>query len=141
MTDDTGGVLPGATVETTGPALAGAPRVEVTDTDGRYAFTGLPAGTYTVRFTFPGFLSTSRDGVGLAVGATATIDAILQIGSLFEEVTRERRRLSSSSDADAAPSNDWIEWLGLLTLKFNKSFIANMLRRQQKSVPLVAPTL
>ena len=87
VTDDTGGVLPGATVEADGPAVADGPQVKVTDADGRYAFTGLPAGTYTVRFTFPGFLSTSRDGVELAVGATATIDAILQIGSLFEEVT------------------------------------------------------
>ena len=26
-------------------------------------------------------------------------------------ITRERRRLSSSSDTDTAPSNDWIEWL------------------------------
>ena len=26
-------------------------------------------------------------------------------------ITRERRRLSSNADADAAPSNDWIEWL------------------------------
>ena len=87
MTDDTGGVLPGATVEASSPALPGGARVEVTDTDGRYAFTGLPAGTYTVRFTFPGFLSTSRDGIELAVGVTATIDAILAIGNLFEEVT------------------------------------------------------
>ncbi len=87
VTDHTGGVLPGATVEVAGPPLAGAPRLEVTDTEGRYAFSGLPAGTYTVSFTLPGFLSASRDGVELAVGATATIDAVLQIGSLFEEVT------------------------------------------------------
>ena len=26
-------------------------------------------------------------------------------------ITRERRRLSANADADAAPSNDWIEWL------------------------------
>ena len=39
VTDETGAVLPGVTVEVSGTVLAAGPRVAVTDGDGRYAFT------------------------------------------------------------------------------------------------------
>ena len=52
VTDGTGGVLPGVTVEAAGGGLAG-PMVAVTDGDGRYAIAGLPAGAYVVTFALP----------------------------------------------------------------------------------------
>ena len=85
VTDDTGGVLPGVTVEASGPALA-APLVAVSDGDGRYALTGLPPGGYVVTFTLAGFERLEREVV-LAEGTTATVNADLQLGGLFEEVT------------------------------------------------------
>ena len=85
VTDDTGGVLPGVTVEASGGALPG-PVVAVTDGDGGYAFPVLPAGTYSVTFTLAGFERLERD-VELTAGLTATVDVDLQLGGLFEEVT------------------------------------------------------
>ena len=85
VTDDTGGVLPGVTVEASGGGLS-APRVAVTDGDGRYTITGLPSGGYVVTFTLAGFERLERE-VELADGLTAMVDADLQIGGLFEEVT------------------------------------------------------
>ena len=85
VTDDTGGVLPGVTVEASGPALA-TPLVTVSDGDGRYALTGLPPGGYVVTFTLAGFERLEREVV-LAEGTTATVNADLQLGGLFEEVT------------------------------------------------------
>ena len=85
VTDDTGGVLPGVTVEASGGALPG-PVVAVTDGDGSYAFPALPAGTYTVTFTLAGFERLEQD-VELTAGLTATVDVDLQLGGLFEEVT------------------------------------------------------
>ena len=85
VTDDTGGVLPGVTVEASGAALAG-PLVAVTDGDGQYAFPALPPGGYIVTFTLAGFERLELD-VELAAGLTATVDADLQLGGLFEEVT------------------------------------------------------
>ena len=55
VTDQTGGVLPGVTVEAAGPALAGGPRAAVTDGEGRYLVDGLPAGDYSISFTLSGF--------------------------------------------------------------------------------------
>ena len=77
VTGDTGGVLPGVTVEATGGGLP-APRVAVTDGDGRYALAG-----YVVTFTLAGFERLERE-VELAPGLTAMVDADLRIGGLFE---------------------------------------------------------
>ena len=55
VTDETGGVLPGVTVEATSPALIEGVRTTVTDGAGLYTITALRPGTYTVTFTLPGF--------------------------------------------------------------------------------------
>ena len=46
VTDNTGGVLPGVTVEAASPLLIEGSRVAVTDGTGRYTIIGLTAGTY-----------------------------------------------------------------------------------------------
>ena len=85
VTDDTDGVLPGVTVEAPGAALP-ARRAAFTDSDGRYEIAVLPPGSYVATFTLAGFERLERD-VELAEGLTATVDADLQLGGLFEEVT------------------------------------------------------
>ena len=55
VTDTTGAVLPGVTVEAASPALIEGSRSVVTDGSGRYAIVELRPGTFTVTFTLPGF--------------------------------------------------------------------------------------
>ena len=86
VTDDTGGVLPGVTVEASGAGLPAGPPPAVTDGDGAYAFPALPPGSYLVTFTLPGFERAERD-VAVTAGAMATADVDLRLGGLFEEVT------------------------------------------------------
>ena len=85
VTDDTGGVLPGVTVEASSDALPG-PRVAFTDGDGLYRFAALPPGSYVVTYTLPGFERAERE-VDVAADVTATVDVDLPLGGLFEEVT------------------------------------------------------
>ena len=85
VTDDTGGTLPGVTVEVSGATLTG-PQVAVTDGAGGFAFMGLPPGNYLVSFTLAGFERLERE-VELTAGATVTVDADLRLGGLFEDVT------------------------------------------------------
>ena len=51
VTDNTGGVLPGVTVEASSPALIEGSRVAFSDSQGRYAITALRPGTYAVTFS------------------------------------------------------------------------------------------
>ena len=87
VTDRTGGVLPGVTVEAAGPALAGGARATVTDGEGRYLLDGLPAGDYSISFTLSGFETARRSGVHVAGADAATLDAVLQFARLSEDVT------------------------------------------------------
>lgn len=87
VTDTTQGVLPGATVTVTGPALMGT-RSDVTAADGTYRLPNLPPGNdYIVVFELAGFSSFKREGIRLAVGFTATINAALNAAGLEETVT------------------------------------------------------
>ncbi len=85
VNDDTGAVLPGVTVEITGDELAG-PLVEVTDRSGRYEFSDVGPGDYRVSFTLAGF-ERSEQAVTIEAGAEASLNTVLRLGGLFEEVT------------------------------------------------------
>jgi len=87
VTDTTGGVLPGVTVEARSPALIEQVRAAITDGSGQYQIVALETGVYTVTFTLPGFSTLVREGVELSTGFTANIDAQLAVGALEETVT------------------------------------------------------
>ena len=87
VTDDTGGVLPGVAVEAASPVLIEGARLALTDARGRYAFTALRPGVYTVTFTLTGFTTVVREGVELTAGFTAPLNAALAVGALEETVT------------------------------------------------------
>src|SRR2546425_10526229 len=63
VTDASGAVLPGGTVEASSPALIEKVRTVVTDGEGRYNVVDLRPGTYTVTFTLPGFTTVRREGI------------------------------------------------------------------------------
>ena len=87
LKDDSGALLPGATVEVSSPALIEGTRSTVTDGDGNYRVLRLPVGQYKVRFALPGFMAVERDGVVVNSGFTATINATLAVGSVAETLT------------------------------------------------------
>src|ERR1044071_6471055 len=73
--DESGGVLPGVTVEAASPALIEKAKTAVTDANGRFTIVDLRQGTYKVTFTLTGFQTVVRDGVELPANFTATINA------------------------------------------------------------------
>src|SRR5262245_17306911 len=86
VTDSSGGVLPGVTVNATSPSMMGVQSV-VTNTEGIYRFPGVPPGTYTVSYELPGFNTLKREGIDIRLGFTATINVELTVASLQETVT------------------------------------------------------
>lgn len=87
VTDESGAVLPGVSVTIASPALQ-APQLDgATDEGGRYRFTALPRGVYTVTFSLQGFQKLTRPEVNLDAGFIATLDAKLLVGQVEESVT------------------------------------------------------
>ena len=77
VTDATGLILPGVTVEA--EDSAGTTEVTFTDGTGQFSFSGLAPGTYEVTFTLPGF-SAPGETVQVSDGATATVDVEMEVG-------------------------------------------------------------
>src|SRR5438045_300891 len=84
VTDSSGAVLPGVTVEAASPALIERVKSVVTGSDGKYNIVDLRPGTYSVTFALAGFNTLKRDGIVLRVGFTATVSAEMQVGALEE---------------------------------------------------------
>ena len=87
VVDETGGVLPGVTVEAASPAAIEGVRSAVTDGSGLYGIEALRPGTYTVTFILPGFSTFVREGIELTSGFTANVDARMAVGAIEETVT------------------------------------------------------
>ena len=87
VTDDTGGVLPGVTVEASSDVLIEGSRVVFTDGTGNYNIIDLRPGEYTVVFTLPGFGTLVRDQLVLGADVTMPLDAVMSVGSVEETIT------------------------------------------------------
>jgi hypothetical protein len=85
--DTSGAVLPGVTVEASGPALIEGSRTTVTDNQGAYRIVDLRPGVYSVSFTLSGFSTLRREGLDLPAEFTATVNGELTVGSLEETIT------------------------------------------------------
>ena len=77
VTDATGLVLPGVTVEARD--AAGSGQVAVSDGAGQFTLGGLAPGTYEVTFTLPGFNAPPQI-VDVGAGAAAPLDVRMEIG-------------------------------------------------------------
>jgi hypothetical protein len=86
LTDDSGGVLPGVTVEATSPVMIEGSKTTVTDNQGRYRFVEMRPGTYKLSFSLTGFGTVVRDGIDLPSNFTATVNAEMNVGAIEETI-------------------------------------------------------
>jgi hypothetical protein len=84
ISDSSGGVLPGVTVEARSNVLPG-PRATVSGSDGVYQLPGLPPGDYTVSFTLQG-MQTATKKVSVALGQNTAVDMAMGVGNVSESV-------------------------------------------------------
>ncbi len=125
VTDNTGGVLPGATVTVENIGTRDVRTAVASDT-GDYVFTLLPIGTYTVKIELQGFSAYSSRAV-LTSGDRLRVDGKLNVGTVTEtvEVTAEApllqtdastldrwspKKRSRTCRSPAATSSTWCRW-------------------------------
>ncbi len=82
VTDESGAALPGANVQLTGPSVN---RFQTTGGDGKYAFSGVPAGAYKIAVTLTGFNPVTQNVTVAETGASVPA-ATLRIAQLTEQV-------------------------------------------------------
>ena len=85
VTDESGAVVPGVTVEVTNTAT-NQTRTVVTGDDGFYTAPLLQPGPYSVSASLQGFRTSVREGVRVTVESTARVDVKMTVGALEESV-------------------------------------------------------
>ncbi|MBI1983425.1 MAG: TonB-dependent receptor, partial [Acidobacteria bacterium] len=88
VTDQTGAVVPGATVTITNTAT-GQSRGGTTDAAGVYSIPNLQEGNYDVSVTASGFKSYTQTGVRISINTVTRINASIQVGAVTESITVE----------------------------------------------------
>lgn len=83
--DQTGAVLPGTEVTATQTGT-GIARSTITDETGSYILPNLPTGPYRLEVGLPGFRTFVQTGIVLQVNANPTINAVLEVGQVSEQV-------------------------------------------------------
>jgi TonB-dependent receptor len=85
VVDETGGVLPGATI-TVRESRSGRERTAVSDATGRFAVDQLAPGTYRVTAQLPGFQTLVREEVEVPNAAPARLTLEMRLSALSESV-------------------------------------------------------
>ena len=98
VTDSTGGVVPGAKVAVTN-INTGLVYHSVTNHDGDYIVTELPAGHYTIQTSKEGFKTSSTNDVSLTIGDRYRADAKLEVGQVSEAITVEAGAAKLQTDS------------------------------------------
>src|SRR5947207_9996 len=88
VTDSSGAIVPKSRVELISPDTGFKRQLE-TGPAGVYNATGLPIGTYTLKFSHEGFRPVEVKGIQLFVGQTRTVDARLEVGAITSQVEVE----------------------------------------------------
>src|SRR5437870_7778971 len=83
--DSQGAVIPNASVSAKN-LETGAERTMLSDASGGFNITSIPAGSYEVTASAPGFQKGVRSGVTLTVGAALRVDFTLNVGVLEEQL-------------------------------------------------------
>jgi hypothetical protein len=107
VADPDAAVVPGATVTLT-PASGNA-LITQSQSDGTYTLRNVPAGTYSITVTMPGFATFVRQGVKVAAGQSVAIDVKMAIQEQTQEVQVTASTAQVSIDADSNASSTVIK--------------------------------
>lgn len=94
VTDPSGAVIPNATVKVVQRQGTTLPRTVQTDSRGSYTVSDLPAASYDITITAPGFQTYQATDLTLFVAQTRTVNASLKPGAVSQTVTVQQSAVS-----------------------------------------------
>jgi hypothetical protein len=115
LTDQTGAVVPKATVTVTN-ASTGLSRQATTNDTGYYSIPNLLEGVYDLSVSASGFKPYVQNGIRVSINAVTRVDAAIQVGALSEEVRVEATTAAlqtTKSDVSASLDTPALENLPL----------------------------
>jgi hypothetical protein len=101
VADESGGALPGVSVEVEGGALT-AGRIAVTDAEGKYRIGDLPPGAYRVSFRLMNFVGVVRGDVAVPPDAAAQADATMRLSVSADVVVTGKKTFRNLADVTEA---------------------------------------
>jgi len=98
VVDETGGALPGVTVE----ARAGgaAPLVDTTSSEGRFQISRVPSGRYQVTFRLVNFAPLTRHDLNVPAGGQAAVDVTMRLALNATVTVTGKRTFKNLADAE-----------------------------------------
>ena len=104
VTDETGGALPGVTVELLGGS---EPREVVTDGSGSYDFDDVPAGTYQLSMRLINFAAVNYKDLKVSAGQIMTNDEVMHLSLNAEVIVVGKRTFTNLADVEN-PAEDLV---------------------------------
>jgi outer membrane receptor protein involved in Fe transport len=104
VTDETGGALPGVTVELLGGS---EPREVVSDASGNYDFDNVQAGTYQLSMRLINFAAVNHRDLKVNAGQVVTNDEVMHLSLNAEVVVVGKRTFTNLADAEN-PAEDLV---------------------------------
>jgi hypothetical protein len=127
VSDPAGAVIPSAAVEARNTET-GAVHPVASSATGNYTIPELPAGTYELSVTVPGFKKLIRPGLIIQAAQTIRVDAALEVGSATEAVTINAEApllKTESGELSNTIATETMDTLPLLSIGSNSSGIRN----------------
>ena len=104
LTDETGGALPGVTVELKG---TGEPMIAVTDGEGHYTFDNTAAGTYQLSMRLINFATVTHSDLVVTAGKTTSFHDVMHLVLSAEVVVIGKRTFTNLADVEN-PAEDLV---------------------------------
>ncbi len=104
VADETGGVLPGVTVELRASPAA-EPVMTVTDASGDYSVAGLAPGRYQVSFSLASFATLTRTDITVTAAVETHVDVVLHMALTAEVTVTAKRTFVSLADVEKPAEN------------------------------------
>ncbi len=127
--DPTGALIPGAEVTLTNTET-NATREAVTNDTGRFVFPQVPRGLYRIATEMPGFSTAVVEGVQVAVDTPATVDIVLEVGTVAQTITVTAAEVQAVVNSVNAEINTHLEREQIQDLPLNGRSVTQLVLTQ-----------